>query len=276
MSAYAGTGEPLEYWHRTRGYATSDIMKKWAVRVRIIIHSFNREEWILLVWDCSQVNLNEDVAPHSRRLGIPVIVVPAKLTWLLQVLDVCDFQMLKTRVRMEKSSMRCRDPEGRLRVGAWIGSCTAAIRDVIVDRCHEDLFERMGLGDSVDSITGRVTRVVDPEEVRPRLPTRSEFGVLTNRPNHETPAFRTLHALMMGHFLAVQKLPPDAVPPRGAVVPLPVVPSARKRFRMADHDDLSWEVAMNREVKQMAADHHRQPHGRRVAVQRDVRPPEVD
>ena len=81
---------------------------------------------------------------------------------------------------------------------------------------------------------------------------------------------------MMGHFLAVQKLPPDAVPPRGAVVPLPVVPSARQRFRMADHDDLSWEVAMDREVEQMAADHHRQPHGRRVAVQRDVRPPEVD
>ena len=172
--------------------------------------------------------------------------------------------------------MRCRDPEGRLRVGAWIGSCTAAIWDVIVDRCHEDLFERMGLGDSVDSITGRVRRVVDPEEVRPRLPTRSEFGVLTNRPNHETPAFRTLHALMMGHFMAVQKLPPDAVPPRGALVPLPVVPSARKRFRITDHDDLSWEVAMDREVEQMAADRHRQPHGRREAVQRDVRPPEVD
>jgi hypothetical protein len=73
MSAYKGTGEPLEYWHRTRGYATSDIMKKWAVRIRIIIHSFNCEAWILLVWDCSQVNLNEDVARHSRHLGIPVL-----------------------------------------------------------------------------------------------------------------------------------------------------------------------------------------------------------
>ena len=93
MSAYAGTGEPLEYWHRTRGYATADIIKKWAVRVRIIIHSFNCEAWTFLVWDCSQVHLNEDVARHSRRLGIPVIVVPAKLTWLLQVLDVCDFQI---------------------------------------------------------------------------------------------------------------------------------------------------------------------------------------
>ena len=158
------------------------------------------------------------------------------------MLDVCDFKLLKTRVRMEKTSMRCRDPEGRLRVGAWIGSCAAAIRDVIVDRCHEDIFERMGLGQSIDSVRGRVRRAVDPEEVRPLLPTRSEFGRLTNRPNHGTPAFRTLHALMMGHFLAVQKLPADALPPRGALVPLPVVLPAGKRFRMADHDDLSWEA----------------------------------
>ena len=33
---------------------------------------------------------------------------------------------------------------------------------------------------------------------------------------------------------------------------------------------------MDREVEQMAVDHHRQPHGRRVAVQRDLLPPEVD
>ena len=275
-AAYAASGEPLEYWHRTGGFATSNIIKKWAVRVRSIVHSFNPEAWILLVWDCSQVHLNEDVARHLRRLGILAIVIPAKLTWLLQVLDVCDFKLLKTRVRMEKTSMRCRDPEGRLRAGAWIGPCAAAIREVIVDRCHEDLFERMGLGDTIDSITGRVRRVVHPEEVHPRLPTRSEFGVLTNRPNHDTPAFRTLHALMMGHFMAVQQLPPDALPPRGALVPLPVVPAARKRFRMGDHAGLNWEAAMDREVEQMAADRHRQPHGRRVAVQRDVRPAEVD
>ena len=239
-------------------------------------HSFVSDAWILLIWDCSQVYLNEDVARHLRCLGILVIVVPAKLTWLLQVLDVCDFKWLKTRVRMEKSSMRCSDPEGRLRAGDWIASCAAAIREVIVDRCHEELFERMGLGQSVDSTRGRVRRAVDPAEVRPRLPTRIAFGRLTNRPNHDTPAFRTLHALTMGHFLAVQRLPPNAVPPRGAVVPLPVVAPARKRFRMADHDDLRWEDAMEREVDEMAVDHHRQPHGRRVAVQRDVRPPEVD
>ncbi len=89
VNACSRSGEPLEYWHRTRGFATSAIIKKWAVRVRSIVHSFNSDAWILLVWDCSQTHLNEDVARYLRRLGILVILVPAKLTWLLQICDVC-------------------------------------------------------------------------------------------------------------------------------------------------------------------------------------------
>ena len=203
VNACARSGEPLEYWHRTRGFATSAIFKKWAVRMHSIVHSFNPDAWILLVWDCSQTHLNEDVARYLRRLGILVLLIPAKLTWLLQILDVCVFKALKTQIRIEKTSMRCMDPEGRLRVGSWILSCASAIRDVIVDRCHEDAFERMGLGASVDSITGSVRRAVDPADVVPRLPTRNEFARMVNRRN-DTPGFRTLHVTVVGHFLAVQ------------------------------------------------------------------------
>ena len=41
---------------------------------------------------------------------------------------------------------------------------------------------------------------------------------------------------------------------------------------MADHGDLSWEQALEREVEQVALNRHRRPHGRLVAVQRDIRP----
>ena len=271
VHACSRSGEPLEYWHRTRGFATSAIIKKWAVRMRSIVHSFNSDAWILLVWDCSQTHLNEDVARYLRRLGILVILIPAKLTWLLQICDVCVFKALKTQIRIEKTSMRCMDPEGKLRVGSWILSCASAIRDVIVDRCHEDAFERMGLGASVDSITGRVRRAVDPSEVVARLPTRNEFAQMVNRRN-DTAGFRTLHATLVGHFLAVQRLPPEAGPSQGAIVPLPDVAPASRRFRMVDHVGLTWEQAIEREIETMAVDRHRRPHGRRAAVQRDIRP----
>ena len=275
VNACARSGEPLEYWHRTRGFATSAIIKKWAVRMRSIVHSFNSDAWILLVWDCSQTHLNDDVARYLRRLGILVILIPAKLTWLLQILDVCVFKALKTQIRIEKTSMRCMDPEGKLRVGSWILSCASAVRDVIVDRCHEDAFERMGLGASLDSITGRVRRAVTPAEVVPRLPTRREFARMVNRRN-DTDGLRNLHATIVGQYFSVQRLPPGTGPSQGAIVPLPNVAPATKRFRMADHAGLTWEQAMDREIEVMAVDRHRRPHGRRVAVQRDIRPAEDD
>jgi len=273
--ACARTGEPLDYWHRTRFFATSHIIKKWAVRVRSIVHSFNPDAWILLVWDCSQTHMNEDVAGYLRRLGILVLLMPAKLTWLLQILDVCVVKTLKTHVRIQKSSMRCMDPHGRLPLGSWILPCASAIRDVIVGRCHENAFERLGLGASMDSINGRVRRAVDPADVVGRLPRLRKFARMVNR-RADTDAFRALHATVVGHFLTVQRLPLGTSPHQGAIVPLPDVAPATTRFLMANHVGLTWEEAMEREIEVMALDRHRLPHGRRPAVQRDVRLAEAE
>lgn len=275
LAACRDTGEPLEYWHGTGGFATSAIIKLWATRMRSVVHSFNPDAWILLVWDCSQTHLNLEVARHMRRLGILVILVPAKLTWLLQVCDVCVFKELKTRIRIAKSALRCEDPAGRLRVGDWISACGSSIRDVIVDRDHEEGFERMGLGESVESIRGRVRRAVDPADVRPRLPARADFARMVNR-QANTDAFRALHAIVVGHFITVHALPAGAVPPRGAIVPLPDVAPALSRFRMTEHEDLAWEDALEREVEQMAADRRPRDHGRRVALNRTIRGVEPD
>jgi len=75
LNGFAATGEPLEYWHGTGGWASSHTIKMWATRMRSAIHSFNPEAWILLVWDCSQTHLNIDVTRHLRRLGILVIYI---------------------------------------------------------------------------------------------------------------------------------------------------------------------------------------------------------
>ena len=71
------------------------------------------------------------------------------------------------------------------------------------------------------------------------------------------------------------RLPPGAGPPQGACVPS-CCGAGSAAFRMTDHGDLTWEQAMDREIELMAVDRHRRPHGRGIAVQRDVRPAEAD
>ena len=64
-----------------------------------VVASFNNLMWIVAVWDCAFVHLNQDVFTHARRLSILVLFVPAGLTHRLQMLDVYMYAFLKRRVR---------------------------------------------------------------------------------------------------------------------------------------------------------------------------------
>lgn len=267
-TTYAATGEPLEYWHRTGGWATTDVIKRWATRMRSAIHSFNPDAWIILVWDCSQTHLNLQVANHLRLLGILAIMLPAKLTWLLQVCDVCVFREFKQRLRMHKSFLRLATPDGRLRAGDWISCCGGAVREIIVSRSWEDAFDRMGLGADVASIKGRVRRAIDVTSVGPALPTRAQFGRMVNKVHH-TEAFARLHHSIVGHFLHVQRLPVGTPPRRGAVVPSPDVAPAQKK-RRAEAAGPSWEEAIQSHLSTSTMHVRMGAHGRAPATNREA------
>lgn len=274
-TAYASTGEPLEYWHGTGGWAGTAIIKKWATRMRSVIHSFNSDTWILLIWDCSQSHLNLEMAAHLRKLGILVIMLPAKLTWLLQVCDVCVFRELKQRLRMRKSFLRLASRSGRLNPGDWISCCGGAVREVIVNRSWEEAFDKMGLGQNLDLVTGRARRAIALDAVQPALPTRAEFGRMVNKMPH-TDAFRRLHQSIVGHFLHVKNLPVGTPPLCGAVVPLPDVPPARKRRRHDEDGGVPWEDVIDNHLSESPARVTGTPHGRADAVNRIIPAPAED
>jgi hypothetical protein len=271
LDSYASTGEPLEYWHGTAGMVTTEIVKMWATRVRSLVHSFNPEAWILLIWDCSNAHLNEETMQHLRRLGILVIMVPAKLTWLLQVCDVYVFHELKTRLRMHKSFLRMTSETGCLQVGDWVSACASAVREVVVNRSWEDAFDKMGLGEEVREMRGRATRFINPEHVRPSLPTRAQLGRMVNR-SPDTDAFRRLHLSIIGHFLHVLALPDGQLPPRGAQLPLPDIEPARKkpRYDVADQWDETVENHLSHGSLEV------RPHGRPAAINRHIPRHDVD
>jgi hypothetical protein len=265
LAKMAATGEPLEYWHGSGGYATTKILKKWATRVRSVVHSFNSDAWILLVWDCSQVHFNVEIATRLKRLGILVVMIPAKLTSLLQICDVYVFRELKNRLRMHQSFLRMTASGSRLEVGDWISCCGNAVREVVVSRCWEDAFDKMGLGCDVASIEGRARRAVHPDLVTPALPKRAELARLTNK-ELGGDMFRRVHKILINHFLEVRDLLPNTSPPRGALVPVPDLEPARKRQR---HDaDAPWDLNLANHLLASSARESAVPHGRAPAINR--------
>ena len=122
LDAYAITGGPFEYWHGSVGWTDSRIMMKWATRVRSVVSSFNSDTWIILIMDCSHVHLNVKTIAHLRRLGILVLMLPAKLTWLCQLLDVYVYSELKSLIRSGQCALRLSSHDGSVQSGLGLTS----------------------------------------------------------------------------------------------------------------------------------------------------------
>ena len=248
LDAYAITGSPFEYWHGSVGWTDSQIMQKWATRLRSIVSSFNSDAWIVLILDCSHVHLNVKTIAHLKRLSILVLMLPAKLTWLCQLLDVYVYSGLKSLIRSGQCALRMSSSNASVHVGAWIEVNAKAIREVIVDRDWQDSFAKLGAGESVFAMNSELQSYVAAPDVTPSLPTIAQFARMVNRPIHTEITVR-LHSMVVGGFLDLHKLPLNASPGPGAMVHLPHLPAASKRARPAPADDADWEDVVRKYLR---------------------------
>lgn len=239
----SATGFPLEFWHGTAGIASVGVLQAWATRVRSIVHSWNDDAFILLVVDCASCHLSLDFLRHLSRLGILTLLVPAKLTWLLQVLDVSVFGPLKADIRTEEMRIRSRHASGRLLAGDALVAASQSIRRVLVNRDWSDSFDSLGLGLLGDiELSSSVTPYIDHTCSQPALPTAAELAMITGRPAASATT-RTMHSLLVRPALDIAQQPPEARPKRGAYSFLPASASAvdsvatrRERDAAGDHD----------------------------------------
>ena len=264
LDAYAVSDSPLEYWHKSSGWVGSRIMTAWITRVRTIVTSFNPAAWIVLIIDCSNAHLNVKTIRHMRRLGVLVVFLPAKLTWLLQVLDAYAFGELKGRMRVAQTAVRVGTATGSMDAGSWVDVTAAAIRHVLVDRDWSDAFTKLGTGSS-DQLRDQLQEYVLPADVIPRLPSLEQFAALVNRPAH-TDVTRRVYNMIMGQHLAVRRLTGACLPPRGARVDLPDVAAAQKRQRSDDVAGLSWDNAITEHLTRRPRVSGLPAHGRSAAL----------
>ena len=264
LGEMTASGSPLEYWHGTGGWVGSRVMASWITRVRTVVSSFNSDAWIVLILDCSTTHLNVKTIRHLRRLGVLVVFIPAKLTWLLQILDVSVFGELKERLRASQTTLRTTTEKGAMEVGSWITVTAEAIRHVLVERDWTEAFSKLGAGTSDDALGTELRSYVSSSDVRPCLPTLAQFAKVVSRAAH-TENTRRVHAMIMGAHLHVSRLPPGATPRSGAIIDLPIVASASKR-KPSDHvAHMAWEDAILEHLDKRPKTSGTRPHGRDAA-----------
>ena len=216
--AWANVGAPLQAWHATPGYNETPIMMKWMTELRRSIHTVSRETWILLVLDCSVVHICQRVLKHAARLGILILLVPARLTWMMQPLDTHIFVNLKRNLRNSIARSEMAAATGEILMPLRIALIGEAVQQCLVHSDWTHVLPRVGLHASLDGLRPLLRNRVDGVDLSPRPPTDEEMNTLTGRRQRD-PRRLTRLVVSPAHLIAARPLatlPPGAPHPAAA------------------------------------------------------------
>ena len=225
LDAYASFGHPFEFWHGTPGASSPGIVQAWMTRLRSVVSSVSPQAWIILVMDCDTSHMSVATMAHVRRLGIIPLTVPAKLTWLLQLLDVYVFGAIKKDIRLEELRRREASATGVIARRERLSFATASIRRTVVNRDWTRAFDKLGYGSSHRPSASSLQPYLTDGDIEPALPTLEEFSELISRAPH-TFVTQRLHRMCIRAAVDLSNAPLDATPPVGARVPIPDSASA--------------------------------------------------
>ena len=240
---FSACGAPLEFWHGTNGWVDYVSMKHWATRLRSVVQSCHGlQTWILLVLDCANCHLDIRTIRHLRRLGILVLLIPSKLTYLLQPCDVEVFGMFKDTLRRASLLKRLHNRDGLIPFEDWVLNVSGTVHGIMSNVDWSDTFPRVGLAREYEDLRSDIASYVGHHDIGPRLPSIEEFAELISRPAHSD-LTETLYRLILSSHVELADKLPGSLPKSGAEIDLPVLPPALKR-------PAHWAPALHAQVGQ--------------------------
>ena len=265
QATYADCGYPFEFWHRSNGFVSPRTFKDWATRVRSVINSYNESAWIVLLIDCASCHLSAGTIAHLRRLGYIIVMIPAKLTWLLQLLDVYVFGLIKKDMRLGQARHRTRSADGRLQSMDRMRVATNSIRRHVINRDWSEAFSKLGAGSDNRPSASSLQEYCPAGPIPRALPSIAEFAELVSRSAHTSNSTR-LHNMIMSGTLQLQRAPLDARPPHAAQVHLPESLSASAPDTRARVAAQAPYVTVNRYLMEEDRTTPRRLQGERLAL----------
>ena len=174
----------------------------------------------VLLMDACRLHIHSSVARSCAALGIWLVVVPARLTWLLQPLDTRAFQIYKEHFRAAYQRARLETADGQLAVADFLAAFFDTIRRVLQGRRWASAFEGDGFGPRQAKVSAYILRELqydEPPAVPSEAPT-SEMLQLWFPRRSAVP-----EAILMQPYrrqLALQAPGIGAAPALGAAAPL--------------------------------------------------------
>ena len=138
----------------------------------------------ILSMDASRVHLSAVVLREFDRWGIRVVIIPPKLTWLLQPLDTHVFASMKRAVRDAYQTRLGANGGLALSMRDWVGVVCHTVYRFLAPRDWARAFDHNGFGSKQQLVSRRVLTGLELTaipEVSSTEPTRSQLASLWPR-----------------------------------------------------------------------------------------------
>lgn len=173
---------PLTWVRETHGWVTVPVMKQVLTLYRREVLRHRPGTHVVVAMDAASQHLADDVIAHAARLRVHVLLIPARMTWLLQPLDSHVFAVLKRTFHMLQLEERSANPRGVVDGVAWIDVLERGVRTVLVERDWSRALVSNGLIHGAGSLRERIRRHLEaPLALPDRPPTEGEMTVLVGR-----------------------------------------------------------------------------------------------
>lgn len=154
------------------------VMRRVLRYLRHALGPYMRHVQPILIMDANGCHTTADIIALCRLLGIWPVVVPAKLTWLLQPLDTHGFAAYKAFLRKAYQRARIRSLNGVLDLAGFLRCVEQAIRNIFQGRLWGPAFDADGFGNQQADLSRRVRtalELTDPPAVPSTRPTMAQM-----------------------------------------------------------------------------------------------------
>jgi hypothetical protein len=132
-------------WREDSSWNNAALMRKAMCQLMKNLKEVTMTHQVVLVLDCARCHLHPSIFPLATRLGIRLMYVPARLTWLLQPADTHAFGRLKQRLRRKWLDLCVMNNSGQVSHRDWLEAVFAVASKLLCEINWKSAFESNGL-----------------------------------------------------------------------------------------------------------------------------------
>jgi hypothetical protein len=137
--------ENFYIWREESSWCNKGIICRILTLLAKCLAAYMETHQIILVLDVASCHYHSSVLGYATRLGIRMVFVPARLTFLLQPLDSHCFSRLKRKLKQKWLSLAIESETGTVSHEAWLSAVMVVVPSVLCGVKWKSAFQSNGL-----------------------------------------------------------------------------------------------------------------------------------